>query len=99
VIGVHRGIHSNRILPGTVFVNGSRWSSPETDALMDAATVATDAAARSEAYQKLVPLVTEASPVAYVLELNYPTVLSTQFADVITSPIGIYGNYAFAHQR
>lgn len=99
VIGVHRGIHSDRILPGTVFVNGSRWSSPETDALMDAATVATDAAARSEAYRKLVPLVTEASPVAYVLELNYPTVLSAKFADVITSPIGIYGNYAFAHQR
>lgn len=99
VIGVHRGIHSDRILPGTVFVNGSRWSSPETDALMDAATVATDAATRSAAYQALVPLVSEASPVAYVLELNYPTVLSTKFADVITSPIGIYGNYAFAHQR
>lgn len=99
VIGVHRGLHSDRILPGTVFVNGSRWSSPETDALMDQATIELDPAKRSVMYQELVQKVSEASPVAYVLELNYPTVLSTDFADVITTPIGIYGNYAGAYKK
>src|SRR5262249_2679466 len=47
VMGVHRLYHSNQIRPGTVFVNGSGWSSPETDALMDKATVEVDAKKRN----------------------------------------------------
>lgn len=99
VLGVHRGFHSKLIKPGTVFVNGSRWSSPETDALMDQATVETDPAKRGALYKELIAKVTEASPVVYVLELNFPTIVHTQFKDVITTPLGIYGNYATAYKE
>ena len=99
VIGVHRGIHSDRIKPGTVFVNGSRWSSPETDALMNEAAVATDVFKRRDLYKQLVEKVSEASPIAYVLELNYPTVISSEFEDVVVSPLGIYGNFASAYKK
>lgn len=99
VLGVHRGLHSDRIRPGTVFVNGSRWSSPETDQLMDRASVNTDLAVRGRQYGDLVKRVSEASPVVYVLELRYPAVINKQFKRVIDSPLGIYGNFATAHRE
>ncbi|MCL4765247.1 MAG: ABC transporter substrate-binding protein [Hyphomicrobiaceae bacterium] len=99
VLGVHRGFHSRLIRPGTVFVNGSRWSSPETDAFMDQATIETDQAKRGALYKNLIAKVTEASPVIYVLELTFPTIINTQFKNVITTPLGIYGNYATAYKE
>ena len=99
VLGVHRGFHSDRIKKGTVFVNGSRWSSPETDALMDKATVEADPAKRSVMYKELVQRVTTASPVIYVLELKFPTIINKSYADIIDTPLGIYGNYANAHRQ
>lgn len=99
VLGVHRGFHSDRIKKGTVFVNGSQWSSPETDALMDKATVEADAAKRGAMYRELVKKVTEASPVIYVHELKFPTIINKQFKDLIDGPLGIYGNYANAHRQ
>ena len=52
VIGVHRLYHSKLIKPGTVFVNGTRWSSPETDKLMDQATVEPDPKKRAAALSR-----------------------------------------------
>ena len=99
VLGVHRSFHSDRIKPGTVFVNGARWSSPETDQLMDQATIEPDAAKRGVLYKELVAKTTEASPVIYMLELQFPTIVNKQFKNVITGPLGIYGNYATAYKE
>lgn len=99
VLGVHRGVHSDRIRPGTVFVNGSRWSSPETDSLMDRASTATSDAERGRLYADFVKRVTDASPVVYVLELRYPTVINKQFKNVIETPLGIYGNFATVQRQ
>jgi peptide/nickel transport system substrate-binding protein len=99
VLGVHRGLHSDRIRPGTVFVNGSRWSSPETDDLMNKASMNTDAIVRGRNYAALVQKVSEASPVVYVLELRYPSVINKQFKRVIDTPLGIYGNFATAYRE
>ena len=74
-------------------------TSPETDALMDKATVETDGAKRGALYRELVTRVTEASPVIYVHELNFPTIINKQFKDVIDTPLGIYGNYANAQRQ
>jgi peptide/nickel transport system substrate-binding protein len=99
VLGIHRGVHSDRIRPGTVFVNGSRWSSPETDALMDKAAVETNEAARGKLYAEFVQRVSEASPVAYILEVQFPVVLNKQFKNLIDTPLGIYGNFATVHRE
>ena len=99
VLGVHRSFHSDRIKPGTVFVNGARWSSPETDQLMDQATIEPDAAKRGVLYKELVAKTTEASPVIYMLELQFPTIVNKQFKTVSTGPLGIYGNYATAYKE
>ena len=99
VLGVHRSFHSDRIRPGTVFVNGARWSSPETDKIMDQGTVEPDPAKRAALYNELIKKTSEASPVIYVLELQFPTLVNKQFKNVITSPLGIYGNYATAYKE
>ena len=80
-------------------MNAAQWSSPETDALMDKATVEPDSAKRGVLYRELVQRVSEASPVIYVHELTFPTNINRQFKDLIDTPLGIYGNYANAHRQ
>ncbi|MEZ5843679.1 MAG: ABC transporter substrate-binding protein [Hyphomicrobiaceae bacterium] len=96
VLGVHRAFHSDRIKPGTVFVNGARWSSAETDDIMNKATNEPDQGKRAALYKALVQKTSEASPVVYVHELRFPTILNKRFKNVITTPLGIYGNFANA---
>ncbi|MDX1430961.1 MAG: ABC transporter substrate-binding protein [Gammaproteobacteria bacterium] len=91
VIGVHRVYHSNSIRQGTVFVNCSRWSTPRTDELMDMAAVEPDPAKRAALYKEFQQLVVEGVPVSWIHEIKFPTVYNKQFADVITSPLGILG--------
>jgi len=93
VIGVHRAIHSNSIKQGTVFVNGARWSSPEADEFMNKATVEPDPKKRAAYYHEVQKIVVAASPVVWVLELNFPTVINKSFKDVIVSPLGIYSSF------
>ena len=99
VLGVHRSFHSGLIKQGTVFVNGSRWSSPRTDELMNAAALEPDAAKRGALYAELQKLTAEAAPIVWVHELQFPTILSKRFRDVIVSPLGIYGAYNRAWQE
>lgn len=89
VIGVHRAYHSKSIRQGTVFVNGSGWSSPETDALMDKAAVEPNAAKRAELYKEFQKLVVEAVPITWIHEIKFPTVYNNKFKDLITGPLGI----------
>lgn len=93
VLGVHRAFHSALIKQGTVFVNGSRWSSPQTDELMNKAALEPDAATRGAQYAQLQKLTAEAAPIVWMLELQFPTVLNKRYKDVIVSPLGIYGAY------
>ena len=94
VLGVHRAIHGKLIKQGTVFVNGSQWSNPRSDELMDKATIEPDLKKRAEYYHEVQKIVVEASPIIWVLELNFPTVVNKRYKDVITSPLGLYTNFA-----
>jgi peptide/nickel transport system substrate-binding protein len=93
VIGVHRLYHSASIRPGTVFVNGTRWSSPRTDQLMDQATVELNPARRGALYKEMQQLVVEASPLVWVHELQFVTVYNKGFKDLIVSPLGLYAPF------
>jgi len=94
VLGVHRAIHGKLIKQGTVFVNGSQWSNPRSDELMDKATIEPDAKKRAEYYHEVQKIAVEASPIIWVFELNFPTVVNKRYHDVITSPLGLYTNFA-----
>ncbi len=97
VIGVHREYHSNSIKKGTVFVNGTGWSSPRTDELMNLATVEPDPKKRAEEYHEFQKLVVAAAPIVWTHELTFPTVYSNRLKDIITTPLGIYGNFDHAY--
>jgi peptide/nickel transport system substrate-binding protein len=93
VIGVHRLYHSGSIRPGTVFVNGTRWSSARTDQLMDQATVELNPARRGALYKEMQQLVVEAAPLVWVHELQFVTVYNKGFKDLIVSPLGLYAPF------
>jgi peptide/nickel transport system substrate-binding protein len=96
VLGVHRVAHSSQIKPGTVFVNGSRWSDPKVDALLNQATIETDPKKRGEEYAEFLKIIADASPIIWVHEMNFPSVINRKFKDVIVSPLGVYSNQAYA---
>ncbi len=93
VIGVHRLYHSSSIKAGTVFVNDSGWSSKETDDLMNKATVEVDAARRGALYQQFQKDVVEASPLVYIMELDFVTVYNKKVHDWLVSPLGMYASF------
>ncbi|WP_162408795.1 ABC transporter substrate-binding protein [Acuticoccus sediminis] len=95
VLGVHRQFHSNQIRPGTVFVNGMKWSSPRTDELMDAATTETDPEKRAALYKEFQQLVVEASPIVFMHEMEFVTVYNDMVKNLeSTGPLGVYTNFA-----
>lgn len=99
VIGVHRAVHSATIKPGTVFTNGSYWSDPKTDALLNRAKVEPDATKRSALYAEVLQFVAEEEPIVWIHEMNFPTVVNNQFADVMVSPLGVYSNFDRAYTK
>jgi peptide/nickel transport system substrate-binding protein len=93
VLGVHRQYHSDSIRPGTVFVNGTQWSMPEMDALMDAAKVETDPEVRAELYAEFQRVIVEQSPIVFMHELEFTTVYNTAVQNVPEGPLGVYDNF------
>jgi peptide/nickel transport system substrate-binding protein len=93
VIGVHRLYHSSQIRPGIVFVNDTGWSSPETDQLMNRATVEIDPTKRNVLYHEFQKKVVEAAPIVWVHEILFATVYDRNYKDLIVSPLGLYSSF------
>jgi peptide/nickel transport system substrate-binding protein len=93
VIGVHRLYSSKLIKPGTVFVNGTRWSSKETDELMDQATVERDPKKRAALYHDFQKRIVDASPIVFVMELNFVTIYNKKLQGWLVSPLGLYSAF------
>jgi peptide/nickel transport system substrate-binding protein len=99
VVGVHRAFHSSTIKPGTVFTDGSYWSSPKTDELLNMAKVEPDATKRGAQYAEALKIVAEEIPIIWIHEMNFPTVVNNMFADVIVSALGVYSSFDRAHLK
>ena len=93
VIGVHRLYHSSQIRPGIVFVNDTGWSSPETDQLMNQATVEIDPTKRNVLYHEFQKKIVEAAPLVWVHEILFATVYDRNYKDLIVSPLGLYSSF------
>lgn len=92
-IGVHRLYHSGSIRQGTVFVNGTRWSSPETDDLMNRAAVEMDRKKRAALYHEFQKKIVEASPIVFIHELDFVTVHNKKLQNFLVSPLGLYSSF------
>jgi len=89
VIGVQRQYWSKAIRSGVPWVNGTRWTSPEVDKLLEQAAVEADPKRRAALYHKFQKLVVEASPIIWVSEMAFTTVYNNKFHDLVVSPLGV----------
>jgi peptide/nickel transport system substrate-binding protein len=60
---------------------------------MDEATVETDPKKRAALYHEFQKKVVEASPLVWVLELDFTTVYNKKVHDWLVSPLGLYASF------
>lgn len=87
-IGVERLYWSQTILPGVPFSNGSGYSSPAMDGLIQAAHEESDPTRRAEYYKKFQRLAMSDLPAVPLLELRFSTVYSDRVRGLSLAPDG-----------
>ena len=60
---------------------------------MNKATVEVDPARRGELYHQFQKDVVEASPLVYIMELDFVTVYNKKVHDWLVSPLGMYSSF------
>ncbi|MEM7670960.1 MAG: ABC transporter substrate-binding protein [Pseudomonadota bacterium] len=93
VLGVHRHYGSDQIRQGTHFVNSSRYSNPDLDALLSAGAQEADADKRSEIYAEIQTILANDMPVVNLFEMEFLTVYNDKLKDHDTSALGAYGSF------
>ena len=93
VLGVHRHYGTDQIRQGTHFVNSSRYSNPELDALLAAGATEADATKRGEIYSQVQSILADDMPVVNLFEMQFLTVFNTKLKDHATSALGAYGPF------
>jgi peptide/nickel transport system substrate-binding protein len=88
-LGVGRNYVSSQIVKGFQFNNVEGYSNPEIDQLFaDGATAFPDAK-REDYYVKAQKILTDDVPVAWQLELQFPTITHCNVKNLITTAIGV----------
>ena len=93
VLGVHRHYGTDQIRQGTHFVNSSRYSNPELDALLVAGAQEANAEKRSEIYGQVQEILADDMPVVNLFEMEFLTVYNDKLKDHATSALGAYGSF------
>jgi peptide/nickel transport system substrate-binding protein len=88
-LGVGRNYVSSQISKGSPFNNVEGYSNPEIDQLFADGAVAFPDAKRQEIYTKAQKILTDDVPVAWLLELQFPTITRCNFKNLITTAIGV----------
>ncbi|MCC7281770.1 MAG: ABC transporter substrate-binding protein [Acetobacteraceae bacterium] len=95
-LGVSRLYISGNIRKGVLFSNTGGYSNPEIDRLFDEAAVEVDPQRRQALYGSIQKTLVTDVPVAWLLELEFPTFINRRFHNVVTSAIGVRDNFADA---
>jgi peptide/nickel transport system substrate-binding protein len=88
-IGVARTYVSSQIAKGFVFNNVEGYSNPMVDKLFADAAVAPSDANRQELYTEAQKILVDDVPVAWLLEIEFPTIHRCAVKDLITTAIGV----------
>ncbi len=97
VLGVHRHYGTDQIRQGTHFVNSSRYSNEDLDALLAKGAQEPDAKKRSEYYAEIQNILANDLPVANLFEMKFLTVFNSKLKDHDTSGLGAYGSFNKAY--
>jgi peptide/nickel transport system substrate-binding protein len=90
---MHRQYLTSQIRQGTVFVNGSRYSNPVIDDLMEKASQEPNQEKRTGLYTEIQQILAEDLPVIPVFEMQFTTIYNTKLKDAIVSPLGAYSSF------
>lgn len=88
-LGVGRIYISSQIAKGSPFNNVAGYSNPDIDRLFSDGAVATPISKRREIYERVQKILTEEVPVAWMLELEFPTITRCKIKDLVTTAIGL----------
>lgn len=97
VLGVHRHYGSNMIRKGTHFVNSSRYSNPNLDALLSAGMTEPNAEKRAAVYLEIQKILADDMPVVNLFELEFLTVYNTKLKGAYGSAMGAYASFGDAY--
>ncbi len=95
-LGVSRLYISSNIRKGVLFSNTTGYNNPEIDTLFDQAAVEVDPGRRQILYSRIQRILVGDVPVAWLLELEFPTFIDRRFRNVVTSAIGVRDTFAEA---
>jgi len=95
-LGVSRNYTSDNIAKGSPFNNVEGYSNPKVDALFEQGQKALDPAKRQAIYDEVQKLLVDEMPVAWLHELNFPTVYRKRIHNPINSGVGLNDGFARA---
>ncbi|KAF1042664.1 MAG: Periplasmic dipeptide transport protein [Herbaspirillum frisingense] len=95
-IGVHRRFWTKAIIPGAAWSNGSGYSSPEMDAIIEATHAEVDPAKRQKLIHQMQQLAQKDLPSISLLELKFFRLYSKRLQGINVTPIGVYASLADA---
>ncbi len=88
-LGVARTYLSSNIEKGSPWNNVEGYSNPEVDRLFEEAAVAVGEEKRQEIYDEVQAILVEDVPVAWALELEFPTLYKCDVKNLVTTAIGV----------
>jgi peptide/nickel transport system substrate-binding protein len=93
-LGVSRSYASESIRQGVLFGNHSGYSNPKVDDLFDRARKATAESERKALYSEVQKLLVEDVPLAWMVELEWPTFTNKRVRNAIINGFGPNHNFA-----
>ncbi|CUH65858.1 Oligopeptide-binding protein AppA precursor [Thalassovita gelatinovora] len=88
-LGVSRNYTMSQIKKGSPWNNVEGYENPELDKKWDAAAVEPDLAKRAALYNEIQKEIVEDVPVAWLLEIEFPTIYRCNVKNLITTGVGL----------
>ena len=95
-LGVARSYITSNIAKGSPWNNVGGYSNPKADELFANAAVAYPDAKRQELYAEVQKILAEDVPVAWLLELDFPTIHKCDVKNLISTGIGVNNGFVDA---
>jgi peptide/nickel transport system substrate-binding protein len=96
-VGVQRLYWSKNFKPGVPFSNGSAYSNPKVDALLEAAAIEVDATRRVQQWREIQQILVEDLPAIDIVSQPELTIYNKRVADHTVGGEGVSGSLAYAH--
>lgn len=91
-IGVTRNYVSSNIRK-VLFSNTIGYSNPEVDKLAEAAAAEVDEGKRQALYSRMQKILVDDSPIAWLVEMEFPTIYDKRLQNLVTTGIGIHESF------